>query len=395
MNFDKSITRNLTGSEKWDGMQRIFGTADALPMWVADMDFESPPAVIEAMQKRVEHGVFGYTMQTDEYKKSIVNWMKERHDWAIDPEWLVFCPGVVPALSFAVQAFTEPGDQIVIQPPVYPPFHSVVQNHGRELVLNPLKLEDGHYSMDLEGLEQILTSGKIKMLILCSPHNPVGRVWTTAELDELIRLCSQHDVLVVSDEIHADLVYDGTKHTPLAKLSSADRIRSIICTSPSKTFNIAGLNTSNIIIPDPDTRSTFMKALQLYHVGSISAIGSTAAEAAYTGGGEWLDHVLAYLQHNIDYVIGFLRDRIPEIKAERPEATYLLWLDFRSLGMTPEETADFLLSKAKLALNQGAAFGQDGEGFMRMNIACPKATVVEAMDRLDAAMAQWRQEQNS
>lgn len=392
MNFDKQITRNLTGSEKWDGMNTIFGTADALPMWVADMDFESPPSVIEAMQKRVEHGVFGYTMQTDAYKQSIVNWMKQRHQWEIEADWLVFCPGVVPALSFAVQAFTEPGDKIVIQPPVYPPFHSVVQNHGRELVLNPLKQENGQYTMDLEALEQIFSRDQVKMLILCSPHNPVGRVWSALELEALTQLCIEHHVLIVSDEIHADLVYGEQKHTPLANISEQARSRSIICTSPSKTFNIAGLNTSNIIIPDPDIRDTFKKALQLYHVGSISALGSTAAEAAYTGGAEWLDEALVYMQHNIDYVLDYLQERIPEIKAQRPEATYLLWLDFRALGMTPDETAAFLLSRAKLAFNQGAAFGQGGEGFMRMNIACSKATVVEAMKRLDRAVTEWRQE---
>ncbi|MWV46961.1 putative C-S lyase [Paenibacillus sp. HJL G12] len=395
MNFDKQITRNLTGCDKWDGMQHIFGTTDALPMWVADMDFESPPSVIEAMQKRVEHGVFGYTMQTDEYKNSIVNWMKQRHGWEVEPEWLVFCPGVVPALSFAVQAFTHPGDKVVIQPPVYPPFHSVVKDHGRELVLNPLKFENGQYSMDLEALEHILDNQQIKMLILCSPHNPVGRVWTRGELEALVDLCARHDVLIVSDEIHADLVYDKSTHIPLANISDEAKNRSIICTSPSKTFNIAGLNTSNIIIPDPQIRKTFQKALQLYHVGSISAIGSTAAEAAYTDGGEWLDDVLAYLQQNIEYVIEYVEKHIPEIKVGNPEATYLLWMDFRCLGMTPAETADFLLTKAKLALNNGSAFGQGGAGFMRMNVACPKSTVVEAMKRLDNAMTAWRLEQKN
>ncbi|MEC0241856.1 PatB family C-S lyase [Paenibacillus dokdonensis] len=395
MNFDKIITRNLTGSDKWDGMKNIFGTADALPMWVADMDFESPPSVIAAMQKRVEHGVFGYTMQTDEYKQSIVNWMKQRHDWEIDPEWLVFCPGVVPALSFAIQAFTEPGDKVVIQPPVYPPFHSVVKDHGRELVLNPLKSENGHYSMDLEALEQILDSQQVKMLILCSPHNPVGRIWSSEELEALVQLCTRHDVLIISDEIHADLIYEKNAHIPLAKLSDEAKSRSIICTAPSKTFNIAGLNTSNIIIPDPEIRSIFMKALQLYHVGSISAIGSTAAEAAYTDGGEWLDEVLTYLQLNIDYVVEYIGKHIPEIKVQKPEATYLLWLDFSSLGMTPNELEAFLLTKAKLALNKGSAFGQGGAEFMRMNIACPMATVVEAMKRLDAALTEWRLEQKN
>ncbi|MEK4359645.1 PatB family C-S lyase [Paenibacillus sp. FSL M7-1455] len=391
MNFDKPISRHMTGCEKWDGMKHIFGTADALPMWVADMDFESPPSVISALKERVEHGVFGYTMQTDEYKGAVAGWMKERHGWEIDTDWIVFCPGVVPALSFAVQAFTAPGDKVVIQPPVYPPFHSVVEEHGRELVINPLRSENGHYSMDLKGLEEILQGGQIKMLILCSPHNPVGRVWTREELEALVTLCVRHDVLIVSDEIHADLVFEAKAHTPIALISEDAKKRSIICTSPSKTFNIAGLNTSNIIIPDPDIRSAFQSALRLYHVGSISALGSTAAQAAYTGGREWLDEVLVYLQQNMDYVINYVETHMPEIKVRKPEATYLLWLDFRALGMDQDELSAFLLAKAKLALNNGGAFGQGGEGFMRMNVACPKATVAEAMERLNAAMKEWRQ----
>ncbi|MFU1796802.1 MalY/PatB family protein [Paenibacillus azoreducens] len=390
MNFDKPVSRQQTGCDKWDNMKHIFGTSDALPMWVADMDFESPPSVIEALRQRVEHGVFGYTMQTDEYKQSIVDWMKQRHGWEIEPDWIVFCPGVVPALTFAVQAFTRAGDKVVIQPPVYPPFHSVVEDQGRELVLNPLKYENGRYSLDLEGLEQILNNGPIKMLILCSPHNPVGRVWEHEELEALIHLCARHGVLIVSDEIHADLVYAKNTHTPLAKLSGDAARRSIICTAPSKTFNIAGLNTSNIIIPDPDIRSAYQKTLEIYHVGTISALGSAATQAAYTGGGEWLDELLNYLQGNIDYALDYITKHMPEIKAYRPEATYLLWLDFRELGMTKNELSDFLLTKAKLALNKGTAFGVGGEGFMRMNIACPKDMVVEAMNRLDTAMQEWR-----
>ncbi|MDR0268228.1 MalY/PatB family protein [Paenibacillus sp.] len=393
MNFDKLVSRHKTGCVKWDGMKNFFGTNDALPMWVADMDFESPAPVIEAMRQHVEHGVFGYAMETDEYKQSIADWMKQRHAWEIDQDWIVFCPGVVPALSFAVQAFTQPGDKIVIQPPVYPPFHNVVKDHGRELVLNPLKCENGRYSMDLEGLEAILEGGHIKMLILCSPHNPVGRVWTRGELEALVQLCARHDVLIVSDEIHADLVYEKNAHIPLTQISGDAKKRSIICTAPSKTFNIAGLNTSNVIIPDPDIRSTFKKTLELYHVGSISTLGSAATQAAYTSGGEWLDEVLSYMQQNIDYVLDYIGKHIPEIKAYRPEATYLMWLDFRALGMTKDEVADFLLSKAKLALNKGSAFGAEGEGFMRMNIACPKATVIEAMERLNTAMKDWRKAQ--
>ena len=393
MNFDLSIDRSRTASLKWDHIPAVFGVEDALPMWVADMDFAAPPAVVRAMHARVEHGVFGYTLQTGTYREAITSWMEKRHNWNIKPEWIQYCPGVVPALSLIVEAFTVPGDQIVIQTPVYPPFYSVVKDHGRELIHNPLILnEQGDYVMDFEDLERSLSGERVKMIILCSPHNPVGRVWTQKELSRVAALCEQHDVLVVSDEIHADLIYQTGSHTPFASLSDDAANRSFICTAPSKTFNIAGLNTANIIIPNDTHRRRFEKVLQRYALGSITPMGAAATEAAYREGGEWLDALLTYIRGNMEYIRDFIQQHIPEVKVTLPEATYLLFIDFRGLGMNHEDLNQFLVQKAKIGMNSGVTFGKNAEGFMRMNVACTRATAVEAMSRLNNAIAQWRKE---
>lgn len=391
MNFDLAIDRTCTDCQKWDNVPTIFGVPDALPMWVADMDFAAPPAVVKALHQRVEHGVFGYTFPSDSYREAICDWMEKRHSWSIQQEWIQFCPGVVPALSLIVDAFTEPGDQVVIQTPVYPPFYSVVQDHGRKLVHNPLlRSEDGDYSMDFEDLEKSFSTGKIKMLILCSPHNPVGRVWSRTELERLASLCQQYDVLVVSDEIHADLVFESGAHTPFAALSEDAAERSIICTAPSKTFNIAGLNTANIIISNAQLRSKFRKILNRYAIGSITPMGAAATEAAYREGEPWLDELLVYIRGNMELVANYAQEHLPELKVVIPEATYLLWIDFRGMGMSHEDLNRFLVQEAKLGLNSGAAFGKEGEGFMRMNLACTRATVHEALSRLHKAVEEWR-----
>lgn len=391
--FDLTIDRSRTASLKWDHIPAIFGVEDALPMWVADMDFAAPPAVVRAMHDRVEHGVFGYTLQTDTYREAISTWMNQRHNWSIQPEWIQFCPGVVPALSLIVEAFTEPGDQVIIQTPVYPPFYSVVKDHGRELVHNPLMVNaQGDYEMDFEDLERSLSGGRVKMIILCSPHNPVGRVWTREELSRLAALCEQYNVLVVSDEIHADLIYQAGSHTPFAALSEDAMNRSFICTAPSKTFNIAGLNTANIIIPNDKLRRKFEKALQKYALGSITPMGAAATEAAYREGGEWLDALLTYIRGTMEYIKDYLEQHIHEVKVTLPEATYLLFIDFRGLGMSQEDLNRFLVQQAKIGMNNGIAFGKNAEGFMRMNVACTRATAQEAMTRLHTAVEQWRKE---
>ncbi|MCK6077769.1 MalY/PatB family protein [Paenibacillus silvae] len=380
--FNTPITRLSTASEKWDGLEHFFGVTDALPMWVADMDFAAPPSVIEALQTRVGHGVFGYTLQSDAYQAAVISWMERRHNWKIQSDWMVFTPGIVPALSIAVQQFTSPGDAVVIQTPVYPPFYDVVRGQGRELVTNPLLEKQGQYTMDLEHLEASFQTGKIKMLILCSPHNPVGRVWTREELEELASLCLKYNVLIVSDEIHADLIYERGAHTPLSLISEEIANYSIICTAPSKTFNIPGLCTSNIIIANTDLRERFALGVRTMGLSSISTFGAAATEAAYDGGEEWLDQCLTYIRGNMEYVQQYITEHIPGINVLLPEATYLLWVDFRGLGMTHAELTRKLLHEAKLAFNDGAVFGAESAGFMRINVACSRATVEEAMRRL-------------
>lgn len=384
--FDEPINRLSTGSEKWDALEEIFGVADALPMWVADMDFAAPPSVIQALKTRMEHGIFGYTVRTDAYHAALSGWMERRHNWSINNEWVVFTPGIVPALSIAVQRFTEPGDAVVIQTPVYAPFYDVVRGQGRELMTNPLVENDGHYSMDLEHLESCLKTGRVKMLILCSPHNPIGRVWTHEELQSLAALCVQYNVIIVSDEIHADLVHQRGAHTPLALISEAVAELSIICTAPSKTFNIPGLCTSNIIIPNAKLRESFMQGVKTLGLANISTLGAVAAEAAYNGAEEWLDDCLAYIRGNMEYVQEYVSEHMPQIGIRLPEATYLLWMDFRKLNIPHAQLCTMLLKEAGLAFNDGSIFGAEGTGFMRINLACPRSTVEEAMRRLSALM---------
>ncbi|WP_336759118.1 MalY/PatB family protein [Paenibacillus sp. USHLN196] len=385
--FDQSINRISTGSEKWDALEDIFGAADALPMWVADMDFAAPPSVIQALQTRMEHGIFGYTVRTGAYHAAVAGWMERRHNWKINDDWIVFTPGIVPALSIAVQRFTDPGDAVVIQTPVYAPFYEVVRGQGRELITNPLIENDGHYSMDLEQLESSLKTGRVKMLILCSPHNPVGRVWTREELEGLTSLCLQYNVLIVSDEIHADLVHQRGAHTPLTLISDAVSDLSIICTAPSKTFNIPGLSTSNIIIPNAKLRESFAQGVKTMGLASISTLGAVATEAAYNGAESWLDECLAYIRGNMEYVQQYVTEHMPQIKMHLPEATYLLWMDFRELNIPHAQLCNMLLHEAGLAFNDGSFFGTEGTGFMRINVACPRSTVEEAMRRLSVLVS--------
>lgn len=389
--FHTQIDRLQSASEKWDSREKIFGAPDALPLWVADMDFAAPQEVLDAMHKRVDHGVFGYTFRTPGYFDSVVNWMRERHDWNIDPEWITFTPGVVPALAFAVETFTQPGDKIAIQTPVYPPFYNVVRENGRELVTNPLiAKENGDYEMDFDDLERKLADG-VKMLILCSPHNPVGRIWSRPDLARLAEICLKHGVLVIADEIHADLIFEPKSHIPFASVSEAARDNCIVCTAPSKTFNLAGLCVSNIVIPNENLRLAFERTVAKMHgLGSISTLGATATEAAYTHGGEWLDELLVYVRANMEYVQAQIGEHLPELSVKLPEATYLLWIDFRGLGLNAEELNRFLLHEAGLALNDGTMFGVEAAGFMRMNVACSRVIVEQAMEQLKTAAAELR-----
>ena len=384
-NFDKSVNRIGTSSVKWDYLDRTFGNKSVLPMWVADMDFEVPQPVIDAVVKRAQHGIYGYTEKPDSFYSSIASWMKKRHGWNISSEWISACPGVVPALSFSVLSFTEPGDKVLIQSPVYHPFFSSIEGNDRIIVNNQLTYEKGRYFIDFEDLEVKLGDG-VKAMILCSPHNPIGRVWSREELAKVGQLCIKYNVVLISDEIHSDLIYAGNTHTPTASISEQLAQCTVTCIAPSKTFNIAGLSTSVTIIPNKDLREKFNNTIKLLGIEMSNLFGITALEAAYTHGNEWLEQLLAYLKGNVDFLMDYFESKIPNIKVSEPEGTYLIWLDCRELGMNQKELISFFINKAHVGLNDGAIFGAGGEGFMRMNIACPRSLLAEALNRIEQAV---------
>ncbi len=385
-NFDEIIERQNTSCVKWDGIEDRFGTEDALPMWVADMDFKAPKPVIDALLHRVEHGIFGYTLRSAGYYEAIIHWLAKRHHFDVKREWIAHSPGVVPALSILVDTFTQPGDKIIIQLPVYHQFAHVINQRGRVAVNNPLQLQDGRYTMDFTDLESKLDS-TVKMLILCNPHNPVGRVWTKEELMQLGEICMKHHILVISDEIHCDVVYNGFHHTPFASLSSEFANNSITCLAPSKTFNICGLQTSTLVIPNRQLRNQYLAGVNRLAIGLPNVFGAVALEAAYNHGEEWLNQLLQYLEENLRFLTQYLHEHIPQIKVIQPEGTYLVWLDCRELPTSGQKINEFLLKEAKVALDEGHAFGLGGEGFMRLNIACPKAVLEEGLHRIQAAIS--------
>jgi len=385
-NFDQIIERAGTDCLKWDGREAVFGRQEILPLWVADMDFAAPPAVVAALQKRASHPVYGYPFRTPAVDQAISGWLKKRHGWTVEADWLLLTNGVVPALNLAVLAFTEPGDSVIIQPPVYRPFFKAVENNKRELLLNGLKEENGRYTIDFEQLARIVDD-RTKMLIFCSPHNPVGRVWTREELTKLGQFCLEHRILLVSDEIHSDLVYKGYTHIPLASLTPELAKNTITCIAPSKTFNVPGLATAVTIIPDQERRERFRRIMEATGVGAGNLFGLCALQAAYDEGEEWLEALLDYLRGNLETVMEFVAERLPGIKVIKPEGTFLVWLDFRGLGLTPEQLSAFLINEAKVGLNDGRGFGPGGDGFQRMNIACPRAVLKEALIRIEQAVS--------
>lgn len=380
-NFDEIIERKNTDCVKYDKLESYFGAKDLLPLWVADMDFKVPPCISEAIIERANHEIYGYTFRGDSCINSIQNWLKTRHNWVIPKDWISSSPGVVTGLSILLMSLTNEGDQIAIQSPVYHPFAQVINDTKRKLVVNPLRLTDEGYQMDFEQLEELAKNG-LTALVLSNPHNPVGRVFTKEELVQLGNLANTYDFLIISDEIHQDLIYEGYKHIPLASLSDELAQRTITCIAPSKTFNVAGLASSVIIIPNAKLKQKFETLLSSLHLNSGNLFGHTAMQAGYEDGAEWLDQLMAYLKGNVDFLRSYLKENIPTIKLIEPEATYLLWLDCRSLNIDTEKLNKLLIQKAGLALNKGTTFGNDGEGFLRINIGCPRSVLEKALEKI-------------
>lgn len=381
-NFDEIIDRKHSNCVKYDGYQDIYGADGLIPLWVADMDFKTPDFVFDAIKERINHPVLGYFIHSDGFYRSIIQWMERRHQWQVEKDWIYFAPGIVPGLAFLVQAFTAPGDKVLLQTPVYHPFYYVVQNQNREIVRNPLHLVEDHFEMDYEDLETKLKAG-VKMMILCNPHNPLGRCWTKEELRKVGELCLQYHCLLVSDEIHSDLMMPGYKHTPVTNISKEIAENTITCMAPSKTFNIAGLATSEIIIPNENLRKQFEKVMyDGVHLFVGNIFGELALEACYTYGEEWLEQLLVYLKKNVDFVQQYIKENLPEIKTFRHEATYLPWLDFSGFRMSHEELFRKLADQARVALNDGQIFGEEGRCCFRINVACPKSTLEKAMEQI-------------
>ena len=398
-NFDAEIDRTGTHSIKWEflfeGHKLVFGDhAQAkhgrdrlLPLWVADMDFRCPPAVIEALTERVAHGIFGYAMPSDSYYEAVINWMARRYGVVVERDWLVLTPGIVPALNMLVETLIAPGDKVLVQRPVYYPFFAAIENNGGEIVSNTLVLENGRYTIDFDDLAAKAADPAVKMAILCSPHNPVGRVWTREELTRFGEICLANDVLVISDEIHCDLIYDGVAFTSFAAINETFAQKSIICTAPSKTFNMAGLKTSNIIIQDKEIRAKLNKTLLRHGLLGGNALGLVATEAAYNHGEAWLAEVMAYIEANYHFMVAYLAEHLPQLEVIRPEGTYLVWVDCRKLGLDAAARRQLLLGEAKVFLDNGEMFGPEGEGFERFNLACPRSILAEALERIGTAVS--------
>jgi len=383
--FDTVIDRTTKNSAKWTLMKQLTGYDDLIPLWVADMDFACPPPVVEALKERAAHPIFGYTVPTEGYHQGVIKWMDKRHDWkGVEKDWILWTPGVVAGFSIAIQAYSQPGDKVVIQPPVYYPFRNQILGTGRQIVENPLKNENGYYKMDFEDLEAKIDN-RTKMIILCSPHNPISRVWTKEELQKLAEICEKKDIIIVSDEIHNDLILGNIKHTCTATVSEDAMQRTVTLVAPSKTFNLAGLTNANAIIPNQKLRDDF-QAIVRKGSGHSNIFGMIAQDAAYNHGEAWLDELLTYLRGNLKYLEDFLKEKLPGFKLYPLEGTYLAWVDCSCLGMDDKELSDFMLQKAKLWLDDGPLFGTGGSMFMRINLACTRATLKKALESLEKAV---------
>lgn len=384
-NFDKIIDRTNNFSAKWSEMNKNFGTNNLLPMWVADMDFLTAPCVMEALKDRLEQGIFGYTTRPSSYNESIVNWLDNRFSWKINQEWLMFSPAVITSISLLIQNLTQKNDKIMIQEPVYSPFHNIVESNERSLVISPLvKLDDGSYVMDYEDIESKIKD--VKVFILCNPHNPVGRVWTREELTRLGEICLKHNVLVISDEIHSDIILKNHKHTPFASISKEFSENTITCMAPTKTFNLAGLQSSFLVISNPYYYEVMDKAFSILDIKRNNAFSLVATEAAYNYGEDWLYELIKYIEDNVDFAIDYIKNHMPQLKVKKPEGTYLLWVDFSNLNVDKKDLKNALINKGRIALSDGSSFGIGGDGYYRINLACPRSMVLEGLKRIEFAI---------
>lgn len=382
--FNKIINRKNMDSVKWDVADKAFQGENLIPMWIADMDFEVAPAIVEKMKEKLEQSIFGYGTLSQEYYEAVISWMKRRHDFEVEKDWICYTPGIVSALNFSVEAVTKVGDEVMVITPVYGPFFHAIEDQGRIAVKVPLKNKDGYYTFDFEKMESMV-SEKTKAIMLCSPHNPVGRVWDKEELEEFSKFCIRHNLVVIDDEIHHDLVYEK-KHTVLGNISEEIFQRSIICTAPSKTFNIAGLQVSNIIIKNEELRNKFRNIVGKHHAFSSNSFASSALIGAYNHSEYWLDELLKYLKGNIDYFVDYIQENIPQLKVQKPEGTYLVWVDCKELGMNQEDTKRFFIEKCKVALNDGTGFGEEGAYYQRFNLACSRILIKQVLENIKTSI---------
>jgi cysteine-S-conjugate beta-lyase len=388
--FDRIIPREGTDCIKYDAREWMFKTNDVLPLWVADTDFRTPDFIVNAIKRRTEHEIFGYTFKSDSYYNTVIGWMKRRYNWEVKREWISFSPGVVAGITLAVETFSNPGDKVIVQPPVYFPFFDCVKGTRRKLTENPLKLENGRYTFDFDDLKSKIDK-RTKLLLLCNPQNPGGMVWSRNELEMLAGICLENNIMVISDEIHSDLIYKGHTHIPFASLSVEAANHCVVCMAPSKTFNVAGLSSSVVIIPNKRHFVRYERALDVGHLGMGNIFGSVALEAAYVHGDEWIEQLMEYLWNNYLLLEDFLNRNLPKVKVMRPDATYLIWLDFREYGMNDEQLSRFIVEQARVGLNNGARFGTGGEGWMRLNIGCPRSVLKEGLERINKAfLAKYR-----
>lgn len=380
-NFDEKVNRKGTNSLKWDLNGKVYGNEDAVSMWIADMDFKVSPHIIEEMQKVLERGIFGYVITPQTYYDAIINWMDRRHNYKAQKEWITYVPNVVAALAYAVEAVSKEGDEIIVQTPAYGPFFQVVKNNGRTLVECPMKNDNGHYTMDLEEFEKKITP-KTKATILCNPHNPTGRVWTKKELQDFADICMKHNIFIISDDIHSELIMKNHKHTFISTLSEEIADRCIICTSPSKAFNLASIHIANCIIKNEEVRKKFKEPMNKAHMFGGNVFSEAVVVGAYDKSEAWLDELMEYIEGNVDLFVEFIKKEIPRLKVSKPEGTYFIWVDCSDLNMSPEELDEFMIKKCNVITNKGIAFGEPGKTFVRFNLACNRQQIKDVLNVL-------------